>query len=82
MSEPVPVRSPPVAEFAMSTTISPRPTYYHPMMTMRSTFSRQINLEIELILVCRRESRSKARSNDAVIQQCPRRARYPRYEKR
>jgi len=47
MSEPVPVRSPPIADFAMSTTISPKVAHYHPMMTMRRKFSRQINLEIE-----------------------------------
>ena len=38
LSESVPVRSPAVAEFTLSTTISPRPAHYHPMMAMRSTF--------------------------------------------
>jgi len=38
MSEPVPVRSPPVAEFAFSSTVSPRVAHYHPMMTIRGTF--------------------------------------------
>jgi len=52
LSEPVPVRSPPAAAFAMSTTISPRVAHHHPMMTMRSTFSRRFNIEIKLTLVC------------------------------
>lgn len=83
MSEPVPVRSPPAAPFAISTTISPRIAHYHPMMTMRSTFF-MINYSQNQINPCshRWESRSKARSNDALKRPGPRCARFPRYERR